>query len=210
MNINKKFSVIIPTMWFSDKIKENLHRLNECEEVYEIILIDNNISLTPKYISNYQKIKHLPQKENIYVNPAWNLGVQKAKCQNICISNDDVIFNVNVFNFIKNHINLGVYGMSTNNYYCSDANLNYKVEEIKLRPWGWGCLFFIKKENWVPIHEDLKIACGDDWLIKHTKGGAHQIVNLNLNDDRVSVTSIRNEFSKIQKKDIEIWSQYLR
>ena len=210
MNTNKKFSVIIPTMWFSNKIKENLHRLNNCDEVYEIILIDNNISLTPEYINDYEKIKYLPQKQNIYVNPAWNLGIEKAKCQNICISNDDVIFDTSVFSFIENYIDIGIYGMSTSNYYPSDPSLEYKVEKIEIRPWGWGCLFFIKKENWTPINKDLKIACGDDWLIKYTKGGAYQIENLNLNDDKVSVTSIRNEFSEIQKKDIEIWSQYLR
>ena len=210
MNTKEKFSVIIPTMWFSDKIKENLSRLNGCDEVYEIILIDNNTSLKPNYIDEYAKIKYLPQEENIYVNPAWNVGVKEAKCENICISNDDVIFDMSVFCFIKEYLELGVYGMSTNNYYIEDKDSIYSVSKISQRPWGWGCLFFINKKNWTPIHNDLKIACGDDWLIKHTEGGAYQIEGLGLSDDKVSVTSIRSEFSDRQKKDIEIWSQYLR
>lgn len=205
-----KFSVIIPTMWYSDKIQENIERLDDSEYVNEIILIDNNTSLKPNYIEKYTKIKYLPQKENIYVNPAWNLGVEESLCENICISNDDVIFDADIFSFIKEHLDVGIYGMSTDNYYIEGKDSKYLVSKINQRPWGWGCLFFVKKKNWVPIHSDLKIACGDDWLIKHTEGGAYQIDGLGLSDDRVSITSIRSEFSDTQTKDIEIWSQYLR
>lgn len=208
--IGNNFSVVIPTMWYSDKIHENLHRLNECDEVGEVILIDNNTSLKPTKLINYEKVKYLPQEKNIYVNPAWNLGVETSINKYICVSNDDVIFDTNIFQYIKPHLNEGIYGMSTGNYYGVGKGQPYEINKLDVRPWGWGCLFFIQKDNWTPIDERLKIACGDDWLIHHTEGGAYEIKNLDLKDDKVSVTTIRGEFFGQQKEDIELWSQYLR
>ena len=79
-----KFSVVIPTMWYSDKTHRNLVNLNDCDEVGEIILIDNNTPLKPDYIDNLDKVRYLPQKENIFVNPAWNLGVRESVYTYIC------------------------------------------------------------------------------------------------------------------------------
>lgn len=202
------FSVIIPTMWYSDKINENLSRLNDCDDVGEIILIDNNTSLKP-YNLDYSKLTYLPQEENIFVNPAWNLGVELSVYKNLCISNDDVIFNTDIFRYIEPYLGEGIWGMSTGNYYNNNPNLKYQVNKIQIRPWGWGCLFFIHKDNWTPIDERLKIACGDDWLIHHTKGGMWEIQNLILGDDKVSTTAIKSQFFGQQQEDIKLWSQYL-
>ena len=197
-------------MWYSDKIYENLRRLNDCDEVGEIILIDNNSSLKPTDLPSYPKVKHLTQYENIYVNPAWNLGVRLSIYKYICISNDDIIFDTDIFQFIQPHLNEGIYGMSTANYYSEGKDEPYGIRKIEKRPWGWGCLFFLHKDNYLPIDERLKIACGDDWLLHYTKGGAYEIKNLDLQDDKVSVTTIRGEFFGQQKQDIELWSQYSR
>lgn len=197
-------------MWYSDKIHENLRRLNECDEVGEVILIDNNTSLKPTDLISYVKVKYITPIKNIYVNPAWNLGVSWSSYNNICISNDDVIFDTDIFQFIQPHLNKGIYGMSTGNYYGVGKDQPYEINKIEGRPWGWGCLFFIQKQNYSPIDERLRIACGDDWLIHHTEGGAYEIKNLDLKDDKVSVTTIKSEFFGIQKEDIELWSQYSR
>ena len=195
-------------MWYSDKIYENLRRLNDCDEVGEIILIDNNSSLKPIHLPYRSKLRHLQQERNIYVNPAWNLGVRLSEYEYICICNDDILFDTDIFQFIQPYLNEGIYGMSTENYYNREPETPYEIRSIDHRPWGWGCLFFIHKKNYYPIDERLKIASGDDWLIKYTKGGAHEIYNLDLQDDKVSTTAIRSEFSGIQKQDIELWSQY--
>lgn len=207
MNGNK-FSVVIPTMWYSPQIHRNLPNLEDCNEVGEIILIDNNPSLKPSYLDNLKKLKYLPQQHNIFVNPAWNLGVKESQYKNICISNDDVLFNNNIFSFVQQHIEKGIIGMSTGNYYGENDTEPYEIQPIEWRPWGWGCLFFLHKNNWVNIDERLKIACGDDWLLHHVKGGGFEIKNFNLGNDNISQTSIRSEFFQQQKKDIELWSQY--
>ena len=47
---------------------------------------------TPQMIHFGAKVQRLEQDNNIFVNPAWNLGVEQAKNENICICNDDVLF----------------------------------------------------------------------------------------------------------------------
>ncbi len=202
----EKFSVIIPTMWYSDRIHRNLSNLEDCELVGEIILIDNNPSLKPTVLP-YNKINYITKNTNIFVNPAWNLGVKLSKYDNICISNDDVVFSTNIFSFINQHIDDGVFGMSTENYYGEEIDNSYQIKKIDSRGWGWGCLLFLKKQNYVPINEELKIACGDDWLVHHL--GGYEIRGLKLGDDKISQTSLRGEFFSQQLQDIKLWSQYL-
>jgi hypothetical protein len=204
-----KFSVIIPTMWYSDKIYRNLLNLNDCQEVGEIILIDNNTSLKPSYLDSITKLVYLPQEKNLFVNPAWNLGVRTTQYQNLCISNDDIEFNTNIFQWMLNYIDVGVTGMWTGNYYKENGDKPYEREPIVGRPWGWGCLYFIHKDNWVEIDERLKIACGDDFLIRFVKGGGYMIKNMDLDHDDISITSRRGEFFDQQQEDIKLWeSQY--
>ena len=71
------FSVIIPTMWRSMRLLGMLHRLYNSDDVDEIILIDNDKD--SRFSFENKKIKILEQDENIFVNPAWNLGVKEAK-----------------------------------------------------------------------------------------------------------------------------------
>jgi glycosyltransferase involved in cell wall biosynthesis len=110
-----KFSVIIPTLWKSNRIHQLLKDLISSEFVDEIILIDN----AGKYFEYYEaldKVKLIQVKENIYVSPAWNLGVEIAKNEHIAICNDDINFNPNIFKlFLVNEVE-GIVGQSSDNY----------------------------------------------------------------------------------------------
>lgn len=69
------FSVIIPTMWKSKRTQGMLSALEASEHVKEIVLIDNDPSARKSVkLEHFKKLIHLPQEENIFVNPAWNLG----------------------------------------------------------------------------------------------------------------------------------------
>ena len=73
-----KYSIIIPTLWKSNRIGKLLFDLIKCEFVDEIILIDN----AGKFFEHFEaldKVKLVQMGENIYVNPAWNLGIKLAK-----------------------------------------------------------------------------------------------------------------------------------
>jgi len=56
-------------------------------KINEIIIINNDPSYKIPTYFKHNKIKILTQKENIFVNPAWNLGVSVAKNENIIIAN---------------------------------------------------------------------------------------------------------------------------
>lgn len=208
MNGNK-FSVVIPTMWYSDKIFKLLDNLESSPYVGEILLIDNNKSNRPAQINNTDKITILEQEENIYVNPAWNLGVEKSKFENICITNDDLIWDVRVLEFISQVIYVGIIGQACSNYDRNDE-YNPQLKPMIGREWGWGCCFFVHKSNWKVIPSELKIACGDDYLIKNIP--SFMISGIPIEYEQVSITSIKSEFFKIQQNDIEqfqfLWSQF--
>jgi GT2 family glycosyltransferase len=88
------FTVIIPTLWRSNFTIDLLTSYENCTYVDEILLIDNAVTARPQIdFSVYKKLRFLEQEENIYVNPAWNLGVNEAKNELIAISNDDILYN---------------------------------------------------------------------------------------------------------------------
>ena len=143
------------------RIYQTLIELSKCDHVGEIILIDNTNNTIPIKLD---KLVHICEGRNTYVNPAWNKGVEMSKYDKLCILNDDIWFDWNKLGEISELISdgFGLIGMSPNNY-------NKPIEELKLIPTnfrstGFGCCFFIHKNNWDEIPNDLKLWCGDDWL----------------------------------------------
>jgi len=201
-----KFSVIIPTMWYSDKILKSLPLLESSPDVGEIILIDNNKSRRPAQISSTDKIILLEQEENIFVNPAWNLGVELANYENICISNDDLVWDVNCLPYINENLHLGIIGQDGNNYYGGGK---YSLHKLDKRGWGWGCLLFVHKTKWKPIPSTLKVAYGDDWLLREI--GGWMITGIEIETEPhpwgLSRTASRNEFVKISFEDEREWNK---
>ena len=160
-------SFIVPTMWKEPR------RLVDTIDDYkradipnaEFILIDNNHSC---YLDPDLSI--LIPKENLYVNKSWNIGVDIAKNNIVCLLNDDIQIN---FQTIKNNLDainnldFGIIGFDANKNLGTDFNTNIDVFEFKqaeCRYLGFGCMMFIRKENYVKIDERLRIFFGDDIL----------------------------------------------
>jgi hypothetical protein len=194
-------------MWCSDLIFKLLDMLNDNDMVGEIILIDNDSSKRTKQITSTSKLRIIEQEQNIYVNPAWNLGVELANYPNICISNDDLVWNVQLLPFILENLHLGIIGQATSNYF--DGHSEIKIESITERKWGWGCCFFLQKEQWIPIPPQLKVACGDDWLV--SKIPAYEISGTPIETEphpwSVSRTASKNEFVQISFQDMGAFSK---
>lgn len=174
-------SIVIPTLFCVDRLYKTLVELSMLEVVGEIILIDNTKN-TKKI--KLDKLVHLCQGENIYVNEAWNLGVSVSKYQKICLLNDDIWFDWNFFNLIEPQINSdkGFIGMHPDNYQdWQDTDIFYdggfRFISPKLdgktkngeRPINWGTCIFFDKSNWDQIPNNLKIWAGDDWLFYRSK-----------------------------------------
>ena len=86
--MNRNISVIIPTLQKSVETLNNLVKeLVTDESVKEILIIDNSLK---GYKFNSEKVRVIIPKENLFVNPSWNLGVKEAKYEYICIANDDI------------------------------------------------------------------------------------------------------------------------
>jgi len=206
-----KFSVIIPTMWKSEYTIELLERYSQSKYVGEIILINNNKAETPQ-ISKIDKLKVITPNENIYVNPAWNLGIELSQNKNITISNDDILFDIDEYYYYleqtKEMLEFGFIGSHSDNYTLTESKgVNIEIYDNKTNVGGWGCLFSFSKELWKPIPEVLKIWYGDNWihgtneLILQLRGLAIQT--------RMSTTSDLDEVRDVRDNDTIQWGRLL-
>ena len=207
-----KYSVIIPTLWKSNRTDKLLKDLEECRYVDEIIIIDNaSIYETDRTID---KIRMISFGENIYVNPAWNLGIKVAKNDLVALINDDINFNTNVFGVIDENIlnQFGIVGMGEDNY-------KEQIDETKgpyldvwkpgVNDWGWGCFIMLNKKDWINIPENIKIWYGDN-IIKDVNPSPKACLRNFKVETEMSTTSDEKEWDDVKKKDYENFINYLR
>jgi hypothetical protein len=200
-----KFSVIIPTVWKSKRIHTLLEDLIKCKSVGEIILIDNNNQFH-KYYETLAKTKVIIPEKNMFVYESWNFGIRSSKYNNIVLCNDDINFNTIIFDmFIQSNI-IGIIGQASDNYHHEYNQNPVLAPMIGIRPWGWGCLIFLKKEYWKDIPEDLKIWYGDDWLVKFNPITKYTLHNFSIKTE-MSSTSDLQEFNPVKEQDKIIWEK---
>jgi glycosyltransferase involved in cell wall biosynthesis len=205
-----KFSVIVPTMWRSKTLfKESLQRLLNNVLVDEIIIINNDVEKTPEWpwILSHEKVKLLNQKENIKVNPAWNLGVRESKNDLVAIINDDLCFDTKLFYKIANHIHddIGAYGFIVGGEQYSqpeivDGSINFIHWNPSVCAYGFGQLMVMNKKNWTPIIDELEVYFGDDFIMEniHQSGkDIYLIANMEYKEDFGCTT-----------KELGIWQEY--
>jgi hypothetical protein len=208
-----KYSVIIPTLWKSNRIHKLLFDLIKCEFVDEIILIDN----AGKFFEHFEaldKVKLVQVEENIYVNPAWNLGVKIAKNNCIAILNDDINFDPNIFGLIGEDVlsTFGIIGMGEGNYkevIDEERGPYLDVWKPGINDWGWGCFIMLHKKYWIDIPENIKIWYGDNF-IKDVNPAPKGILRNFKVETEMSTTSDEKEWDEVKKKDYEYFINYLR
>jgi hypothetical protein len=165
-------SVIIPTIWRSPYAFELIRYLNSIDVVGDIIVIDNDISRNND-LSQFSKVNHIKNETNAFVNPSWNQGVEVAKYDKLCIMNDDVILHEDVFNFMNHFISneIGLVGISSTLFdtiktYMKELEKpkHIRVQFLHRRNFGYGCCFFLHKESYIPLPDEMKIQYGDDYI----------------------------------------------
>jgi glycosyltransferase involved in cell wall biosynthesis len=207
-----KYTVVIPTLWKSNRTDKLLKDLEECEYVDEIIIIDNtSIYKTDRTIG---KIRMISFGENIYVNPAWNKGIEFAKNECIALCNDDINFDPNIFGVINQNIltQSGIIGMGEGNYKDAideERGPYIDVWQPGVNDWGWGCLILLKKSDWLPIPDDIKIWYGDN-IIKDVNSVAKGCLRNFKVETEMSTTSDENIWNEVKKQDYENFINYLR
>ena len=192
-----KISVIIPTMWKSNKLEVLLNNLHNCDRIGEILIIDNDHISKNVNIDNYNKVVYLNMEQNIYVNPSWNLGVSKSNFDIVALLNDDILFDVSFFDqlIVSDETLIGVSEQS----YKDQNDNNFRLEDTDNRNWGFGCMIIFNKKYYVQIPEELKIWCGDDYLFRKFKN--RSIIKGVYFDTTMSVTSDLPIFNEIKSND---------
>jgi hypothetical protein len=156
--MDKYFSIIIPTMWKSNLIHQMLPKYETCDLIKEVIIIDNDPNNTPD-LDSYSKVRYYTKGTNIYVNPAWNMGVALANYK-IILANDDILIAdiTDVLTAILNS-DFDIVGACI----VSDGG-GKRIDDIshlgKFPGLSFGCFMYIK--DYEPIPENIKIWYGDD------------------------------------------------
>jgi hypothetical protein len=204
-------SVIIPTLWKVNFLNQ-INLLLDLNAVKEIIVINNDKTVTPEWFSslNNDKIVEVKVNKNIFVNPAWNMGVRLAKYNNIFLNSDDVI--LDSYDFLQTiddilMIEDCLIGCSKSCYEYKLSNDLVVVDENGDRPFGYGCMMFFKKDTFKPIPEEFKVWYGDEFLYQRYKNKrkAKSITNINMSKTGLGATT--PFVLDICKKDDEIGFQ---
>ena len=217
-------SVVLPTLW-KIEFNEQLNRLHQSNVVGEILLINNDRANTPSWYDSekYPKIVEIIPHRNIFVNPAWNMGVRMAKYENIMLQSDDVVsvnydFLTDIDNQLQSNDCLIGVGKS-----CYDVTLvlnrtndNIKFHDISntARDIGFGCMMFFRKNSYKHIPDEYLVWRGDDLLIdlfNHRNKQVLTIVNQPLAGTKFGTTVDLPEFSWKEEKEgsVDKYNTYL-
>jgi len=209
-------------MWRYAPFPKFLADLDEHPAVDEILVIDNDVQANPIGNPNsLTKVRWLPQYENIFVNRAWNLGVQEARNDHLCILNDDLIFDLRVFDRVKGYLNrvkTGVVGLAPGDHPITKQPplTNGLIDIIPWEGqhlWGFGMLMFVQKHTWHPIPPMLNMYYGDNWIFdtQEHQGQCNYLITNILHKTPYSVTSsvFQERFEVIERdmypKEIALW-----
>lgn len=203
------YTIIIPTIWSPERefIFKLLSDLDRCPYVGEVILIDNAPEKKIQ-IPYFSKLKILYQSENIFVNPAWNLGVEEATFNKIVLLNDDINTDWNLLEYINNFfketkISIGLLGIDSSCMKSQEKNIQFRFTNQRNR--GFGCLMILKKETYSHIPSAIKILSGDSYLFQSSlsQGKINVAIcgwPLTMANNKMSVSSSNPKFDS-QKKN---------
>jgi len=142
--------------------------------VEEIIIINNDNTRTPDHdVLLNPKVRLVDFGHNIFVNPAWNWGVNNSKSDKVCILNDDFIFDLKLLYRVDEFLteDMGNIGLSAGRVDLGQTPLTNGA--IDFEPFagqacfGWGNLMFVHKKHWRDIPHGLDIWFGDVFIFDH-------------------------------------------
>jgi hypothetical protein len=207
-------SVIIPTLWApgGSYVLKLIRKLSRHNQIGEIILIDNNPSAAPAIPEDLPKLRYLPQRQNLYVNPSWNLGVAKAQHPLIALCNDDILPPAKLFKLACRTLGrnskqpIGLIGVDKTCFEKKSKKAKPRICNVKERRYAYGCLMLMRKASFQPIPEWLKIYSGDTWLFREQiKQGRYNLAIEGLfigqRSGQHSLSSSQPEFSPLKRAD---------
>jgi hypothetical protein len=157
-------------MWLSDYLLKMIQIYDKMDAVDEIIIIDN--APTKQIKLDSPKVKIITKGQNIYVNPAWNLGVLNSKNNHIIIANDDLLFDeADLFNlinisvpYLKDNVVIGPSMHCFKHMGVIKDGLKI-TKHVDAFTFGFGTFMIMKKTSYTIIPDDILIFHGD--VIQH-------------------------------------------
>ena len=214
--MERKFSIIIPTMFRRvDILDQLLQNLYQDPMVEEVILINNcNLTESIPVIPLNSKLLIVSRGRNLYVNPSWNLGVKLSTQDHIAILNDDITISDKLFTGVcqLDFDNIGILGACHPAIEEIENPTRFSVPSFeilgaRIRPWGFGIFMAMKKSNYVQIPEEMLIWCGDDYLFHNiaSKGKINTLLVAPIKT-KMSATSDDKIFDDIKNRDVELYN----
>jgi len=202
-------TVVMPTMWRTPELKSSIEIMEQSPYITRIQLINNAKSAFFQAGINTwgnTKIRVYTPPENIYITASWNHGVLHADTDIVCLLNDDVVLPAPAWEFIANNWpeDAGIVGLGFNSLHILGGA--YHLRATTARGYGFGAAMFIRRKNYLPIPEDLKLWFNDDWLFKYIPGQHYYMEGPFTG--RMSATTDDPEFNEIKRQDAINWKKY--
>lgn len=198
MPSSDQISVVIPTLQRTDELPELLRLCNDDPSVIEVLVINN--APTP-LVSDLPKVRVLEQGGNIFVNPAWNLGAREASGDYLAIINDDVLFDPAVFDYCRTVLRRGRTGIiGAETTYANRTGrdrLRTRFATFSQIWHNFGMFMCMRREDYVPIPDELKIWGGDEWLFVHQQHPNRVVLGAGFLTE-TNVTSSSAEFQPMR------------
>tara|TARA_R110001606_G_scaffold5566_1_gene25491 strand:+ start:1241 stop:2002 length:762 start_codon:yes stop_codon:yes gene_type:complete len=157
-------SYIIPTLWKSPNIFKLIKSFESIiNSDAQLIIINNNVDGND-YQPQDRRITVLKMRENEFINPSWQLGVDYSLNNKVCIVNDDIIFDVKRFHEFVIEKDAKAICFTAWNRVDKDLDVweLVEIENGNARPAGGGQLMLVNKENWPTLPYEMKLWHGDD------------------------------------------------
>lgn len=164
------FSVVIPTLQKSDRLDEVVSICAPHPLVLEVIVINN----APQPLTwDSPKVRVLQQEQNIFVNPAWNLGAREARGEYLAIINDDLVFDPEALTQTAQILRRGMFGIVGPDRSTftepTPGRPRHRLARGSGTTFGFGTFMCMRRADYVPIPEEMRIWGGDDWLIANQR-----------------------------------------
>ena len=202
-----EWSVLIPTLWRSQRIHRLVETMEKVPYVKEVIIMDNKGDCDG---FRDGKLIILPGKRSNYVNRSWNQLVEFCRTSHYLLCNDDIYFHPFLFeelNDIDWTMNV-VAGVGYDSIAPSIESQELYSEPIAELGWGWGQIIAGKKNEWVEIPDYLRIWYGDNWIAR-THATPMALKGFYMEAD-IETTSGSPEFQHIKKADQRRWETMIQ
>ena len=193
-------------MWYhTDLLNAMVSEYDKCDLVKQVLIINNRDE--GKIELNSDKVVIIGNGNNIFVNPAWNLGVKEATTEKVILANDDIwIKGVCTLLYIMNAAlsESKVVGLSPQSFGMNGGSLNSdKVTGIS---YGFGVFMGICKQSYKVIPKEFKVWYGDaiQWRHNTPITLTHGIYT------KMRGTSAKLNLSKERKEERIAWRNYIK